>query len=284
MLFNTHVTEHDMKTRSIRIHIVGCAPRSGTTLVYELITHCFEVQPFGKHEMSLFVDLKPRPPVYCSKSPNELVHVARVLRFDPSLYAIYVLRDPRDVVVSRHSKFPDKYWVDMSIWLRNQKLANKLGKNKRFITVRYEDLVSDPDAVQNLLCERMPFLNKLHDFSAYSELVKPSPDALLALRGVRPISQQSVGNWRNHLPRLKAQIQTYRPISEDLVRLGYETDDAWTSQLDGIVPNFERAARTASPVENPSGICRAFFRIRRRLRSLYLELRYVLRLSPHAQN
>ena len=230
--------------------------------------------------MSLFVDLKPRPPVYCSKSPNELVHVARVLGFDSSLYAIHVLRDPRDVVVSRHSKFPDKYWVDMSVWLRNQKLARGLGKHKRFVTVKYEDLVSDPDAVQNLLCEKMPFLNKLHDFSAYSELVRPSPDALLALHGVRPISTRSVGNWRNHLPRLKGQVETFGPISEELVRLGYDTDDAWTSLLGGVIPNLERSGRTASPIENSSGVHRgAFFRIRRRLRSLSLELRYVLRLS-----
>ena len=56
--------------------------------------------------------------------------------------------------------------------------------------------------------------------------------------GLRKINAESIGNWRNHLPRLKGQICLHGSISEDLIKYGYEPNNAWLSLLENIEPDF----------------------------------------------
>src|SRR5690606_35424187 len=82
-----------------RLHVVGC-PRSGTTLVAELVATCFADVGHDEHELSIF---RPAPrtfPVYVSKKPMDVKRVAPLLRADPHLYVIGVHRDPRAVITS----------------------------------------------------------------------------------------------------------------------------------------------------------------------------------------
>jgi hypothetical protein len=54
--------------------------------------------------------------------------------------------------------------------------------------------------------------------------------------GVRAIAPASVGVWKEHLPRIKAQIETHRDISGDLIEFGYEPDRKWLSSLKDVEP------------------------------------------------
>ena len=71
-----------------RIHIVGSSPRSGTTLMFELLTACFEIDKFGRHEVSLFRYPARPEGAFASKKPTDFVHVCRLMRWDPMLYVI----------------------------------------------------------------------------------------------------------------------------------------------------------------------------------------------------
>ncbi len=108
-------------------------------------------------------------------------------------------------------------------------------QHPRFLVVRYEELVADPDSVQQSLMEKMPFLERLHDFSSFHAVARSSDESLKALRGVRPISKDNIGAWRRHLPRVAAQMQLHGPITQDLIDLGYEPDDRWLQELAGVV-------------------------------------------------
>ena len=156
-----------------------------------------------------------------------------------NLYAIYMLRDPRDMVVSRHGADAKRYWASLKYWKTYTPYARRLDSHSRFIMVRYEDLVAQPDAVQAHLMERMPFLVSRGPFSQYHELAQPSEAAMKALRGVRPVSSASVGSWRKHLPRVVGQLQRHGSITEDLIAYGYEEDDTWERELEGIEPDLE---------------------------------------------
>jgi len=83
-----------------KLHIVGCSPRSGTTLMHELITTCFDITKFYSHEKSIFRIDHIDEGVICSKHPQEIMYIKKLLKVDKSLYVIYMLRDPRDVVSS----------------------------------------------------------------------------------------------------------------------------------------------------------------------------------------
>jgi hypothetical protein len=178
-----------------------------------------------------------------------------------------MLRDPRDSVTSKHGRQPDRYWASLRYWKAYTPEGRKLHPN--FTTVRYEDFVKDPGAVQEELIKQMPFLEKRAPFSWYHEVARPSAASLDALGGLRPISPVGVGNWRNNLPRLAGQIQIHSSIAADLIEYGYENDDSWLKELAGVQPD-------TTPGVMPEHFTKKALRARRRGRykeALWLLLR-----------
>jgi hypothetical protein len=220
-----------------RIHIVGVSPRTGTTLLTELMVHGFTVDAFTRHECPIFTQPDRKCRVFCSKNPSDLSFAAKALRWEKRLHVLCLVRDPRDIVVSTHRHAPDRYWANLAFYRYHSGFLEKLAGHPRFTVVRYEDLVSDPDRVQAEIARRLPFVARTSLFSRALEKARPSEDSLKALNGLRPIDQASVGAWKNHLGRLAQQIQRHGPLSDDLVRLGYEADTGWEKILEGVVPD-----------------------------------------------
>lgn len=219
------------KSPGKHIHIVGCSPRSGTTLMQEMMVACYRIDHHCEHERSLFKEEIRPEGVICTKHPHEAPYAGGALRANKNLYFIYMVRDPRDVVVSRHANFPGSYFTGLGFYLRAEQCASRLAKHPRFIVVRYEDLVSSPDAVQAFLEKRLPFLERLHRFSEFHLHAKVSQDSSQALNGVRPPDAKSIGRWRNHLPRVSAQLAKFPDVNEVLIRYGYEQSRNWAEIL-----------------------------------------------------
>jgi hypothetical protein len=220
-----------------RIHVTGLGPRTGTTLMAELMIACFAIDASDEHEAQVF-KLRRDAAIYLSKWPGGMVSVRRRLRFDPHFHVICMLRDPRDVVTSRHGKDRARYWAPLRLWKRNFRYARPIFNHERVIPVRYEDLVTEPDKVQAEIARRLPFLRATGAFTEFHRRADPAASAVTALGGIRALSADSVGNWRRHLPRLAGQLARHGPVTAELVELGYETDDAWLGALDGIEPDM----------------------------------------------
>lgn len=221
-----------------RIHIIGTGPRTGTTLMAEAMIACFDIDHYTKHEDRIFEESPARGNIFLTKAPQDIMVVKWLLIVNPDLYVICMIRDPRDAVVSRHKREPDKYWASLRYWKTYIPYWRRMHRHPRCITVKYEDLVSDPDHVQEILMEKMPFLNKKTSFSQYHTAANPSQDSLDALDGVRPILPNGVGNWRKHLKRIARQVQLHGSITKDLIEFGYEKDDSWMNVLEGIEPDI----------------------------------------------
>lgn len=221
-----------------RIHVVGCGPRSGTTLITEMLIACFEIDLHTYHENSIFTWPWHWGHVFVTKKPRDVILVEEVLASMQNLHVIFMLRDPRDMIVSRHGRTPDKYWCGLEFWKAYKPFADRLRMHPRFITVRYEDLVTQPDTIQKQLMEQMPFLRKKTLFSQFNELAQPSKASELALGGTRTVSTDSIGNWRNHLPRVAGQIRIHGSLTKDLIDFGYEKDALWEQELQGIEPDM----------------------------------------------
>lgn len=217
-----------------RVHVVGSSPRTGTTLLTELLAMGFEVEAVANHERSIFKAPHVRCETYLSKNPQDVCVVGRLLRHDPDLWVLHVVRDPRDVVVSRHDRDPESYWTHLGIWKSYHGAARRARGMPRFRSIRYEDLVADPDAVQDEIAGFLPFLKRRRPFSSFEHFAVPPPRAVEALGGVRPIDASSIGAWRRHKPRLAAQLARFGPIDRDLQELGYEGDASWRRELAGV--------------------------------------------------
>ncbi len=231
-----------------RIHIVG-APRSGTTLMQSLMGACFEIDGVLEKELRLWRAAGHGYRILCSKRPGDEALAPGLLPLDPLLHFVYMLRDPRDTAVSRHARAPDTYWSNLGAFKDSLGAARKVWDHPRFHVVKYEDLAADPDAVQARLAAHMPFLRERALFSEFHQVVSDADVKQRALGGVRPINKASIGAWRQHLPRIKAQLVLHGPITEDLIALGYEPDARWLDLLETVEPENRASLRpeTVSP-------------------------------------
>jgi hypothetical protein len=217
-----------------RIHIVGSGPRTGTTLLAEVMHTCFKIDHHCEHEAPICTDEPKSGAIFLTKLPGEISSVKWPLRLNSELYVICVIRDPRDSIVSRHGSQPDVYWAGLRSWKEFCKIFPKLASRPRFIYFRYEDFVSEPNKIQRHIKENIPFLNETHKFSDYHLLATPSVDSIKALKSVRPIAPVGVGSWKKHLPRIKEQVSIHGDITSELIAHGYEMNSDWESALDGI--------------------------------------------------
>lgn len=77
-----------------RIHIVGVSPRSGTTLLAELMNACFEIDLWEEHEAPLFATPPGPGNIYLTKRPRDVMVVGPRLRVDPNLWVLCMIRGP----------------------------------------------------------------------------------------------------------------------------------------------------------------------------------------------
>ena len=233
----------------------------------ELMINCFQFDAYADHEMSILDIPNVDVDRFCSKNPIELEFAARMLKRDPELWVICMVRDPRDVVVSQHRKKPGLYWNNLRKWNAEFLKYQQVEESDRFIVIRYEDLVGNPDDIQEMIRERIPFLEQTERFSNFHCIAKPGKKVDDALGGVREISDSSVGNWQNHLPRVKAQLEIHGDITGPLIQLGYETDACWKACLDGI--EADNGAVNFKDVEQKPPLNKRFRNLKRKLRLVF---------------
>jgi Sulfotransferase family len=216
-----------------RIHIVGLNPRTGTTLLAECMRVCFDIDGYEEHEAPLY-KMRWGKSIYLTKNPQDLFYMKWRFFLDPRVTVICMVRDPRDVVVSKHGKDPDNYWMftNLGRWKERHRLLRCYIPHDRIVVIRYEDLIENPDDVQNYIASKIKYLKKKRPFSQFHHGSDFSRESSLALKGVRPIDKDNVSKWRAHLPRLRQQLVDYGPITEELIDWGYERDDSWLKLID----------------------------------------------------
>lgn len=225
------------RSRATRLHVIGCH-RSGTTLVTALIGNCFHIDGRADHEQSLWDPIPLVEGIYLTKKPPDTLRIKRTFLLDPHLYVVAMIRDPRGVITSRHPVNPEVFFSSFWRWEAYMKVITALEDHPRFLALRYEDLVTDPDGVQGRIQERFPFLEPRCPFSVFPEGADVAERAQESLNGVRAIDRASLTRWREEPGRVKGELQRHPQMVDWLVRLGYEQDSAWTAELDAVEPYF----------------------------------------------
>jgi hypothetical protein len=202
----------------------------------ELLWYGFLFSGRSEKEVSLFEPVPEGETLYLTKKPPDTSRIRRVFLADEQLFVICMLRDPRSVASSRHKKYPDVYFSDFRRWLEYEAEIRQLAQHPRFLLVRYEELLTDPDAIQQEILSRFPSLELQRRFSEYPADADPGERAHIAMHSVRAVDPGRIEGWREHLPRVKDQLVRYPQILEPLVRYGYEPDDNWLNCLDAVEP------------------------------------------------
>ena len=200
----------------------------------EQVSTCFERDGHCEHEKSIFDPVAQPGGIYISKQPNDIKHLRHIFHRDGGLHIIYIVRDPRSVITSKHRGASEQYFCNYRVWRECERAAAHYDGHPRFLRLRYEDLVADPDGVQARIQSHFTFLTRRHAFSNFHQFSRPSNASERAMGGVRKVDQASLSKWRQHLPRLAYQLRLYPALGDDLVRLGYEVDGQWLQLLEGV--------------------------------------------------
>lgn len=206
-----------------RIHIIGCA-RSGTTMLH-LAMSCFdrvtlcptESKPRYPHlseriALALRLGVHRGPKHYVTKrgfewhKPSCVDELLKCTRLE-NIGIIHLVRDPRDVMVSRASSMPDRAYVWHERWYDSIMAADRIFESiadyPRKLILRYEDIVLDPAATQEKIAAvfglrlnsgALPINRVQENFERLG--IHFDRQLLMALNGLRNMDTQSIGNWR----------------------------------------------------------------------------------------
>lgn len=220
------------------LHIVACSPRSGTTLLHEVMITCFEHTTHYDHEVRFNRVALDGEGILITKRPKDVHCMLPLLQQIDEFAVIFVLRDPRDVIVSRHGKDTSRYYSNVRLWNEMYEAAFRLRGQKNFIELKYEDFVREPDRIQQVIMKRFPWLKKKYAFSDYHEHAQVSEASARAMHGARPIDSGSVGVWTDHCGRIKGQQMIHGSLTPRLVECGYESNGDWERCLTDVGPDL----------------------------------------------
>jgi hypothetical protein len=162
---------------------------------------------------------------YGDKTPPFLMHMRMLAEEFPEARFIHLVRDGRDVVLSlRDQPFaPSSFTGAAEYWSGRVRRARRAGERlgrERYLEVRYEDLVADPERELSTICEFVE-LDFTPAMLAYGDTSRiPLTDKMRASGVVRPPGE-SRRDWRTQMtPRQLAVVEAV--AGEQLEEFGYE--------------------------------------------------------------
>ena len=213
--------------------------RSGTTLLYLMFPLAFEDVAISGDESDAMDTLLPAGRKWrVSKRPND-IHRVRILTEKLNPYFIYLIRDPRDCIVS-WKDLKNDYHLSFNEWLRNLLFAES-ARSTRLIFIKYEDMILTPSKVQDCLTDRIAGLEKSRDLADCSQLIDPASPITHQLthdsapnktkETIRPLDKSGIGGWVHDKERIHGQLAAFPEMQAVLEKYGYEADDTWQALL-----------------------------------------------------
>jgi len=229
------------------IFIVGCG-RSGTTLLLSILSahpHIFALP----HESTAFANwieeevdgtkrcvpqrldrfyryilLSGIPESalrFCEKTPNNVRVLDKILDFfEGQATIIHLIRDGRDVMLSRHPQNPDEYWVSPERWAYDVRYGLAYKDHPNVSTIFYEDLVRDYRSTIENICDFIgePCTDEVYNWFDHS-LVRQDR----AWEGpVKEIHEQSLQKWKSTSDQNRVQeVIADDRVTSLLHELGY---------------------------------------------------------------
>ncbi len=174
---------------------------------------------------------KEGKPRWGDKTPMYMRHLPLLARLFPDAQYVHLIRDGRDAALSflrmpegtftRTWAHPDSAAEFARLWLTEVGAARRLGLRVgpgRYLEVRYEDLVVDPEAVVRGICKfsSLPFEPAMLDYTGAVDVSeKPHQQRLL-----QPLTP-GVRDWRTQMAA--EDVRAFESIAGGLLaELGYE--------------------------------------------------------------
>lgn len=192
--------------------------------------------------------LRKKKPYIAEKTPDNILVYTQLNRLLPRAYLIHVIRDGRDVVSSMiavaesyrlaQEKVPtiiknveacSQTWSRyVSAPLEETKVFHSTEFQRRYVEIRYEDIVQNPEDTLKYLCRRLkidfsPSMLSQHLF-LHDAVIDDFWYDQTMMEG--PLSQRSIGRWRRDLTLIQRIIVAHC-CQTHLQRFGYVENKSW---------------------------------------------------------
>ncbi len=178
------------------------------------------------------------------KSPPHLLYVPELLETFPEGRVIAIIRDGRDVAISQSQAWQSNVLRVAISWKRDQRLHRNYAERfppDRYTSVRYEDLVTQPEAELRRLCDFLgeeftPDLLEHHKRADTGFAKREKHKA----RTMEPVTSSRISRYRQSLKR--SDIALFQLLAGDeLRRQGYDLEPipSWLGLLRALrlLPN-----------------------------------------------
>jgi len=234
----------DRKFSREPILIGGCA-RSGTTLLQSILSahpsifvfpdeiaafNHWKIQTSGEripvridklYRETLRHRIPSRVTRWCSKAPSNVSHIGDIMQFyNNKVKFIHIIRDIRDVVLSKHPKKKEQYWVTPERWLNDVGKGLKYKDHPNVLTIKYEDLILHPETTIKAICSFIGENNcqEIHNWRTHTKIKKSK-----ALFGeIKPLHNKSIGKWKEFADKEQVdQLMDNKDIRQTMEVCGY---------------------------------------------------------------
>ncbi|UYV12178.1 MAG: sulfotransferase [Phycisphaera sp.] len=165
------------------------------------------------------------PAIIGEKSPAHAQDILELLAMMPDSSVVHIIRDPRDVAASQREAWNTPTMSAAIRWTLDQKLQGDLEtivSPSRFVTVHYEDLVTDPESQLRRICDVLPMEYTAEMLEPHKRTAKGYADhETHKKRTLEPVTNSRVGRFRQKLPYWKIGA-IERICGQQMDRLGYE--------------------------------------------------------------
>lgn len=158
---------------------------------------------------------------FCEKTPNNVRALDKILDFfDQKVHIIHLIRDGRDVVLSRHPDQPQSYWIGPERWARDVQYGLAYRDHPQVSTVFYENLIRDYGNTIQQICD---FLEEPCPEALYQWFTNAAVRQNRAFGGeVRQLHSQSLEKWRTTEDQQRVKALMADPEAYALLQqLGY---------------------------------------------------------------
>ena len=236
-----HSTKHRITGAPARHIVISGFPRAGTTLLYNMLRHSLGTRSVfaPPREISALSTMTAPEKWLVTKRPLDVLKLGEIEnKLGPyrQLFHVLVVRDPRDLISSRHKSVPNEFFqgVDYQFFVRPgfttytapgvatiYDAVRSYADKERVLVVRYEDVIENPEAIRETLARRTgaPFdkpFSSFHESAIPKELTK-------AMNGVRPVRRQQRAAWTksDRFKRVCAQLELFPELENMVSELGY---------------------------------------------------------------
>jgi len=216
-----------------------------STSVATITEQLGEREPSWRNLFVAFLASLPSPPevtTFGEKTIRHIDYATQFLKEFPDCRIIQVIRDPRASFASFRRVKVGSNQVSKFVndWRFAATLDQNLEGNKRYLRVKFEDLVANPEATSESICKFLevdydPGMMQFHE----RKTAGFSPEQTHHQNTRKPVFQSSVAKWKEELSNTQIGL-IESSLGEQMERLEYESTGTKV-----VAPRFQMAVSAA---------------------------------------